>query len=174
VKTNLDFTEARDSEWQWHQLGRMQICTSLQTDNHASTPPLSFLQAGCPRWRPTNSVDALKAESFLPFRRAKLRQLLFAVVVDGLNNFQVGMPSDWPTEGSPVDGSSYRVCGTQQNMAVAVGLVVTVECPPSDQQFRYIIVQSLDTEAEKLCLAEVGVFEAGRHGRLHIVANGVS
>ena len=39
-KTNLDFTEARDSEWQWHQLGRMQVCTSLQTDNHASTTPL--------------------------------------------------------------------------------------------------------------------------------------
>jgi len=47
-KTNLDFTEARDSEWQWHQLGHMQVCTSLRTDNHASTPPLSFLQAGCP------------------------------------------------------------------------------------------------------------------------------
>ena len=41
-KTNLDFTEARDSEWQWHQLGHMQVCTSLQTDNHASTSPLSF------------------------------------------------------------------------------------------------------------------------------------
>jgi len=40
-KTNLDFTEARDSEWQWHPLGHMQVCTSLQTDNHASTPPLS-------------------------------------------------------------------------------------------------------------------------------------
>jgi len=39
-KTNLDFTEARDSEWQWHQLVRMQVCISLQTDNHASTPPL--------------------------------------------------------------------------------------------------------------------------------------
>jgi len=38
-KTNLDFTEARDSEWQWHQLGHMQVCTSLQTDNHASSPP---------------------------------------------------------------------------------------------------------------------------------------
>ena len=25
VKTNLDFTEARDSEWQWHQLGHMQV-----------------------------------------------------------------------------------------------------------------------------------------------------
>jgi len=41
-KTNLDFTEARDSEWQWHQLGHMQDCTSLQTDNHTSIPPLSF------------------------------------------------------------------------------------------------------------------------------------
>jgi len=61
-KTNLDFTEARDSEWQWHQLGHMQVCTSLQTDNHASTPPLSFLQARCPSCRPTNSVKALKAK----------------------------------------------------------------------------------------------------------------
>jgi len=26
-KTNLDFTEARDSEWRWHQLGHMQVCT---------------------------------------------------------------------------------------------------------------------------------------------------
>jgi len=60
-KTNLDFTEARDSEWQWHQLGYMQVCTSLQADNRASTPPLSFLQAGCPSCRPTNSVKALKA-----------------------------------------------------------------------------------------------------------------
>ena len=60
-KTNLDFTEARDSEWQWHQLGCMQVCTSLQTDNHTSTPLLSFLQVGCPSCRPTNSVKALKA-----------------------------------------------------------------------------------------------------------------
>jgi len=41
-KTNLDFTEARESEWQWHQLGHMQVCTLLQTDNHASTPTLSI------------------------------------------------------------------------------------------------------------------------------------
>jgi len=39
-KTNLDFTEARDSEWEWHHLGQMQVCTSLQTDNNASIPPL--------------------------------------------------------------------------------------------------------------------------------------
>jgi len=60
-KTNLDFPEARDSEWQWHWLGHMQVCTSLHTDNHASTQTLSFLQAGCPSCRPTNSVKALKA-----------------------------------------------------------------------------------------------------------------
>ena len=24
-KTDLDFTEARDSAWQWHQLGHMQV-----------------------------------------------------------------------------------------------------------------------------------------------------
>ena len=40
-KINLDFTGARDGEWQWHQLGHMRVCTSLQTDNQASTPPLS-------------------------------------------------------------------------------------------------------------------------------------
>jgi len=58
VKTNLDFTEARDSkwQWQWHQLGH--VCTLLQTDSHASTSLLSFLQAGCPSCRPANSVSA--------------------------------------------------------------------------------------------------------------------
>jgi len=44
-KTNLHFTEARDSKWHWHQPGHMQVCISLQADNHASTSPLSFLQA---------------------------------------------------------------------------------------------------------------------------------
>ena len=41
-------TEARDSEWQWHQLGHLQVCTSLQTDNHASTPLLSFFTGQMP------------------------------------------------------------------------------------------------------------------------------
>ena len=49
-KNYLDFTEARESEWQWHQLGHMQVCTLLQTDNHA-TPHRSVF------YRP----DALRA-----------------------------------------------------------------------------------------------------------------
>jgi len=55
-KTNLDFTEARDSEWQWHQLGHMQVCTSLQTDNDASTPSLRFYRPDAlPAAQPTAS-----------------------------------------------------------------------------------------------------------------------
>jgi len=67
-KTNLHFTGARDSECQWHLLGHMQVCTSLQTDNHASTPPLSFLQAGCTSCHPTNSIKALKAQYLSAFQ----------------------------------------------------------------------------------------------------------
>jgi len=55
-KTNLDFTEARGSEWQWHQLGYMQVSTSLQTDNHTRTTPLSFYRPDAlPAAQPTAS-----------------------------------------------------------------------------------------------------------------------
>ena len=42
----------------------MQVCTSFQTDNLASTPSLSFLQAGCHSCRQTNSVKAPKARRY--------------------------------------------------------------------------------------------------------------
>ena len=57
-KTNLDFVEARDSEWHWHQLRYLQVCTLLQTDNHASTPTV-FFTGRMPFRHPTNSVKAL-------------------------------------------------------------------------------------------------------------------
>ena len=48
--------------WQCLQLDHMQIiCTSLQTDNHTSNSPFSFLQAGCPSRRSTNMRQASKA-----------------------------------------------------------------------------------------------------------------
>jgi len=47
--------------WQWDQLDHMQvICTSLQTDNHASTSSLSFIQVGRPSCCPIDSVKTLK------------------------------------------------------------------------------------------------------------------
>jgi len=61
-KTDLDFTEARDSEWQWHQLGHIQVCNSLQTDNHANTPSHSFfiVPDALPAAQPTVSKHSSK------------------------------------------------------------------------------------------------------------------
>jgi len=58
------FTGARYSVWKWYQLGHMQICTSPQTDNHASTHD-SFLKARCPSCCPANSVKALKVTGII-------------------------------------------------------------------------------------------------------------
>jgi len=64
-KTNLDITEARDSEWQWHQLGHMQLCTSLQTDNHASTPPLSFFTGRMPFLPPNQQCQSTEGKTVM-------------------------------------------------------------------------------------------------------------
>jgi len=41
---------------QWHHRSHMQVCTSLQTDNHARTPPLSFYRPDAlPATQPTAS-----------------------------------------------------------------------------------------------------------------------
>ena len=61
-KTNLDFTGARDSEWQWHQLGHMQVCISLQTDNHASTTPLSFFIGRMPFQPPNQQHQSIEGK----------------------------------------------------------------------------------------------------------------
>jgi len=62
-KTNLDFTEARDSEWQWHQLGCMQVCASLQTDNHACTPPLKLFTGRMPFLPPNQQRQSTEGNS---------------------------------------------------------------------------------------------------------------
>jgi len=62
-KTNLDLLEQEIVSSSGICWGHMQVCTSPQTDNHANILPLSFLQAGCPFCRPTNSVKAVKASA---------------------------------------------------------------------------------------------------------------
>jgi len=55
-KTNLDFIEARDSEWQWNQLGHMQVCTLLQTQPHQHPATLYFYRPDAlPAAQPTAS-----------------------------------------------------------------------------------------------------------------------
>jgi len=66
AKTSLDFTEARDSEWQWHQLGHMQVFISLQTDNHASTLPLkSFFIGWMPFLPPNQQRQSTEGNGYL-------------------------------------------------------------------------------------------------------------
>jgi len=64
-RTNLDFTEARDCEWQWHQLGQMQVCTLLQTDNHTSIPPLSFFTGRMPFLSPNQQRQSTEGNLYV-------------------------------------------------------------------------------------------------------------
>jgi len=106
-KTKLDFTGARDSEWQWHQLGHMQVCTSLQTDNHARTSLLSFLQAACASCRPTNSIKALKAQAL---KALLLLPLLLQLNI--LSNMTYYLDSNKETDlvGRSYEGQNYWEC----------------------------------------------------------------
>jgi len=88
---------------------------------------------------------------------------LCTAAVDGIDNIQVGMPSGLPSVGSQVYTSSYTVCGNSSNHRVAAGAVLTINCSPSTQKFRYVIVQSLDRWAEKLCIAEVAVYKGSMY-----------
>jgi len=100
-ETNLDFTEARDSEWQWHQLGRMQVCTSIQTDNHASTPPLSFLIGRTPFLLPNQQCQS----------------------IGGINNDLI--KTDKRLKVSKTASTSTNVIAVTQNMIIRVKLVRT-------------------------------------------------
>jgi len=50
---------------------------------HTSSSPLSFLQAGCPSCRPTNSVKALKAEILHGVQNSKTGYLILTTPLSG-------------------------------------------------------------------------------------------
>jgi len=61
-KTNLDFTEARDSEWQWHQLGHMHVCTSLQTDKPRQHPTTQSFTGRMPFLPPNQQRESTEGK----------------------------------------------------------------------------------------------------------------
>jgi len=73
-KTNLDFTEARDSEWQWHQLGHMQVYTSLQADNYASTPTTQFFTGRMPFLLPNQQRQSTEGITINKHSKSKKTQ----------------------------------------------------------------------------------------------------
>ena len=90
-KTNLDFTGARDSEWQWHQLGRMQVCTLLQTDNHASTAPFSFYS---PDALPAAQPTASKHQRQIILHKAMWPNVAVAVASTSIHSAIIAIRTD--------------------------------------------------------------------------------
>jgi len=96
--------------------------------------------------------------------------LVCTVAVNGLNNFQVGFVTAIPTAGDYVDPSSYTVCGTVST-SVVINQEIRVDCVPNTELYQYVIIQSLDTEAEMLCMADVCVYEPRQYAIEFILVN---
>jgi len=76
-KTYPDVTEARDSEWQWHPLDHMQVCTLLQTNNYASTPTAQYFTGRMPFLLPNQqcqSTEGIKHYKKVKPVRIEMRQ----------------------------------------------------------------------------------------------------
>ena len=92
-KINLDFTEARDSEWQLHQLGYMQVCISLQTSTPAPHHLLFYRPDALPAAQPTASKHCVRIKLptgyFFWIRKSKSANFynFDAHMVDAFDNF---------------------------------------------------------------------------------------
>ena len=103
------------------------------------------------------------ASGFIASTAAVFRAVAEKQLTEGLDNFRVGMPNEFPAEDSAVYPDSYSLCEDWNvGSSVTLGMVITVECTPSTDTFRYVIVQSLDAGTdERLCIAEVAVYVTG-------------
>jgi len=61
-KTNLDFTEAGDSEWQWHQLGHMQSAPSSRQIT-TPAPTTQFFPGRMPFLPPNQQCQSTEGNS---------------------------------------------------------------------------------------------------------------
>jgi len=89
--------------------------------------------------------------------RATFTLLMLLCTVSGLDNFEVLLSNEFPAVGSPVEADSYWLCARYQGQ-VSDGGNITVSCGARSLPGRYVIVRSLDTTSEHLCIAEVAVY----------------
>ena len=85
-------------------------------------------------------------------------------VVNGLDNFDVGLSNISPTRRHRVDRDSFSLCG-HHNRPVSPGEKIIFNCDFINEALRYVIVRRTDNKQEMLCLAEVAVYAAIRHFR---------
>ena len=81
--------------------------------------------------------------------------------MNGLNNFQVGFLTAAPAVDAAI-AMNYDICGSVENYPVSASGEITIECPATTAQYQYVVVQSTDSAAEKLCIAEICVYEGGQ------------
>jgi len=98
---------------------------------------------------------------------------LCIIVVSGLDYFRVGMPDSLPYVGSGVRPDSYQLCADSSRHTVSASKVLSVKCNNTVTS-RYVIVQSLDTTPERLCLAEVAVYPAGQYAVTFVLVRAAS
>ena len=156
-KTDLDFTEATDSERQWHQLGRMQVCISFQTDNHARTPPLVFYRPDAlPAAQPTASKHwrqydhSQRIDKYLD----SWRQITNAADCVAIDHFQKSQSQDG---GLPKLLLAYS-CLTNHREAASLWLV-TPKQVVGHHQWRVVCcnVEYLNFGMQNLCPSNINV-----------------
>ena len=76
-----------------------------------------------------------------------------------MSNFVAGLTNDNPTVKAPVFKQYHHV---QYNGTVPVSATATVSFPPSQDKYRYVIIQKEFPHVEAICLADVEVFVRGR------------
>jgi len=103
--------------------------------------------------------------------------LVCIVVVEDLDNFQVGVHPGPLFTGLTVPTDSYTTClvggSPVQNPIVVAGYEIVVSCDAaiSDQ---WVIIQSLDTGPEKLCLGEVVIEVFGEYVSMFVLVRQVT
>jgi len=77
-----------------------------------------------------------------------------------MSNFVVGLTNDDPSITAPVHGEYHHV---RYNGTVPASATASVSFPPSDEKFRYVIIQKKFRRREAICIAEVEVFVRCMH-----------
>jgi len=128
----------------------MQVCTSLQADNHASTPPLSFYRLDAlPAAQPTASIDPLVFDDCMVHVVLRLTGGKHRVRGD-INVLVCGDPATAKSQFLKyVQGTASRVVFTTGQGASAVGLTAYVQRNPVSREWTL--------EAGALVLADKGI-----------------
>jgi len=96
--------------------------------------------------------------------RELLKHFVYVAAVRGVDNFQVGGPRQKIYRGQTIDTQSYPVCNVAKKNKLKPAERIVVNCGNAGLTTQYLIIQSLDTAPERLCLGDVTVDVLGKCG----------